>query len=420
MATYIIEGGVPLKGEVSISGNKNSVFPCIAAALLTNEEVVLENIPDIADVKVMIDILNSLGVVTGFENHNLTINANGITEHKIPEELSRKLRGSVVLVGALLSRFGKVEFSHPGGDIIGRRTIKPHLEGFEKLGFEVRVRDLSYSIKRNRSLKDTVTFFLEEPSVTATENLILASVKSEGKTVLKNCAKEPHIVDLCKMLVKMGANISGIGESSLTILGVKNLAGTNFAIGPDYIELGTYAVASVVTKGQIEIKNCSLDDLEPIALPLQKMGIHLEQKGDNKIHVWNSRLKPYGHLKVNVWPGFPSDFMSPIILLSTQVEGVSLLHDWMYESRMFFADKLISMGAHITIADPHRVLVSGPTKLYGREVESPDIRAGMTLVLAALVAEGRSVIQKAELIERGYEDVVGKLQSLGARIERLD
>lgn len=420
MAKFVIEGGARLKGTVKISGNKNAVFPCLAASLLTGKDVYLRNLPNIADIEVSLEMLKGLGVeITVMEDY-VKLNAHKIESHILPAELSQRLRGSVVFVGGLLGRVGKVKFTHPGGDIIGKRSIEPHLMGFAELGFNISQDDLEYLITRSSNLPDKVTIFLDDASVTATENLILSSVIGSHKVTLKNCAQEPHVVDLCNMLFDMGAKVAGQGTPTITITGVKELSGTDFTIGPDFIEMGTYAVAAAITEGDIKLTNFKLDDLEPITYRLEKMGItfKIEQGGYRVVSA--TKIKAIPKLHTNIWPGFPTDLMSVFIVLATQADGVSLLHDWMYESRFFFVDKLISMGANITIADPHRVVVYGPTKLHSRNLETPDIRAGMALVLAALIATGKSTINRAELIERGYEDVVGKLVALGVSIEKID
>lgn len=421
MAKYMIEGGVRLKGEVKISGNKNSVLPCMAACLLTDEEITLSNCPDIADVKVFTEILVGLGVeVTRLSANELKLKASDIAGDVLPKELTSRLRASVLLVGPLLGRLGKIEFYHPGGDIIGKRSIDTHLKGFKSLGYDFEREDKRYLGKRTRHVNEATTIFLDEPSVTATENLVLAAVLGKGETIIKNCAEEPHVVDLCTLLKKMGAKISGIGSSTIKIEPVEKLHGASFRIGQDYVEIGTYAIAAAITYGNLTLTNCTLEDMEPIILPLEEFGVQITKYGDDKIRVSAETLKPVERLHVRPWPGFPTDLMSVFIVLATQAPGVTLLHDWMYESRMFFVDKLINMGASIIIADPHRVLVHGPSKLVGRDLETPDIRAGMALVLASLVAKGTSTINKAELIERGYEDVVGTLSRLGVNIKRID
>lgn len=427
---YIINGGRKLQGSVKVSGNKNSVFPCIGAALLTQEEVILENISDLKDTEVLIQILKKLGVVVKRNQSRIIIRASEIRRFNLPKDLMVKLRGSIVLVGAILGRLGKVNFHHPGGDIIGRRSIKTHLEGFKALGAVLKQSDSKFSLffeeKQSHGLsfeKDSplkiFDIFLSEASVTATENLILASVLGQRQVTLRNCAKEPHIIDLCKMLLQMGAEIEGIGTDTLKIIGVESLSGTKFRIGADYIEVGTYIMATAITGGKIRIDGIEGTFLDPVLEPLKSFGIKTEEnKGSIIVHP--SKLKSTAKLVTNIWPGFPTDLMSVAIVLATQSKGVILCHDWMYEGRMFFIDKLITMGAKITLADPHRVLISGPNKLRGRVLDTPDIRAGMALVVAALVARGKSIINQAELIERGYEDVVRKLRSLGADVERVE
>jgi UDP-N-acetylglucosamine 1-carboxyvinyltransferase len=420
MIKYVITGGRKLEGKVALSGNKNSTFPCIAAALLTKEPVTLHNIPEIVDVAVLCQILEEIGISVTRTDHTLTIEAQTIKTTDLPSDLTSRLRGSILLAGALISRCGKVTFSHPGGDVIGKRAINLHLEGFEQLGYKVKVGDRSYTISKSRFFTHSDTqIFLELPTVTGTENLILAAVTKPGITIIRNAASEPHVSDLCLLLNAMGAQIKGAGSQTLVITGVDSLHGAEFTISSDMIEFGTFAVAAAITKGAIEIENLHNLDVEPIVWPMKKMGVKFEKKGEN-LKVSATKLHSISSLITNVWPGFPTDLMSVMIVLASQATGVSLMHDWVYESRMFFVDKLISMGAKMIIADPHRVLVYGPTKLVGRTQETPDIRAGMALVLAALVAKGESNINRAELIERGYEDVVQKLTNLGATIERLE
>lgn len=417
---YLIEGGFKLSGEVIISGNKNSIFPCVAAALLTSEEVILENISNLKDTEVLIQILKKIGVDIKFSHNSLIIKADTIKQFSLPKDLMTKLRGSIVLVSAILARKGKVNFYHPGGDIIGQRSIDTHTEGFKQLGasFKRDNQKLTLQFDEEKQTKD-YSIFLQEASVTACENLIIASVLGKKKVVLKNCPVEPHVVDLCKLLSQMGANIEGIGTSSLKIMGVEELHGTKFRIGIDFIEVGTYAIAAAITGGKITFKGLDNTDLDPVLVPLKRFGVKVEYQ-DNNITVWADKLKSPQKLVTNIWPGFPTDLMSTAIVLATQSSGMMMCHDWMYESRMFFVDKLISMGARISLADPHRVIIYGPAKLKARQLDTPDIRAGMALVLASLIAKGKSVINQAELIERGYENVAEKLRSLGAKIERED
>ena len=420
MAKYVIEGGNKLVGKVKISGNKNAALPCLCAALLTDQPVIFKNIPNISDVRVLLEIFKELGVKVEETAEQITIQADEINKNELPKELVTKLRASILLAGPILARMGEVRFFHPGGDVIGKRTIQPHFDGFKELGFDFIQRDREYIFKSTKKHPKSAFIFLEEASVTATENLIMVSALGDTTVTIKNCAKEPHIVDLCNLLVQMGASIQGIGESTLTIKGVSRLKGAEFTIGSDFIEIGTYAVAAALTEGEVELENCQIEDLQPVTHFLDKMGVEIKVTHNGTLKVDCTKILAIPKLHTNIWPGFPSDLMSVMIVLATQAEGVSLMHDWMYESRMFFVDKLINMGAHITIADPHRVIIYGPTKLSGRVLESPDIRAGMALVLAALIAEGTSVINKAELIERGYTDVVENLTKLWAKIQRLD
>lgn len=415
---YQIVGGKKLEGNIRVSGNKNSIFPCVSAALLTEDEVVLENISNIRDVEVLVEILKKLGVLVEKIGSTLYIRAKDIKTVNLPQSLMTKLRGSIVLVGAILARKGRVNFYHPGGDIIGQRSIGVHLEGLKKLGATLKKNDLKFSLQFVERATSAI-IFLKESSVTATENLILSCVLGSQKVILKNCPVEPHILDLCSMLLKMGAKIEGVGTHTLVIKGVEKLFGTRFKIGIDFIEVGTYGIAAAITGGKVTIKGLDDTELDPIFEPLSHFGIEIGSKEDT-ITIFSDKLKADSKITTNVWPGFPTDLMSAVIVLATQSKGITLCHDWMYESRMFFVDKLISMGAKITLADPHRALVYGPTKLKGRVLETPDIRAGMALVLAGLVARGTSMIHQAELIERGYEDVVEKLRSLGADIERVE
>ncbi|MDO8429008.1 MAG: UDP-N-acetylglucosamine 1-carboxyvinyltransferase [Candidatus Daviesbacteria bacterium] len=416
MAKYIIEGGNKLSGKVKISGNKNSVLPCLAATLLTEEEVILKNIPNISDVEVFCDILKGLGASVERKSDQLTIQCKDIKVALLPEDKMTKIRASILLVGPLLARLGQVEFSHPGGDVIGKRSIDTHLEAFRELGYVFEISDRQYKGVKFEERTQNKEIFLAEASVTATENMILTTVLGNSAVILKNCATEPHVADLCNLLIKMGARIEGVGQSTLRIIGVEKLTGASFVIGSDFIEFGTYAIAAAITGGEVEIENIEFTNLLPVIKHLERFGLTFENLGKSIKVGFTELTAPGNKLHTNIWPGFPSDLMSVAVVLATQCKGISLLHDWMFESRMFFTDKLISMGANITIADPHRVLVSGVTPLYGRVQETPDIRAGMALVLASLVAVGKSTINKAELIERGYEDVVGKLSSLGAQI----
>ncbi len=424
MNRYIIDGSYPIRGRVRASGNKNAALPCIAAALLTDETVVLRNIPDIEDVHVMLEVLESLGASVKKEKTkgSYRISASDITSSEIPLALAKKIRASILFAGPLLARTGKIQMSPPGGDVIGRRRLDTHFLALSALGAQVEV-DGVFTLSANKLVG--VEIFLDEASVTATENAIMAAVLAEGKTVIQNAASEPHVQDLCNMLNGMGAKIEGIGSNILRIAGVKRLVGTEFKIGSDYMEVGSFIGLAAVTRGELEIEDASPRHLKMTKLAFAKLGIHWERDGED------IRIAPGQSLKVipdmggmipkiddAPWPGFPPDLTSIITVVATQVEGTVLIHEKMFDARMFFVDKLIGMGARIVLCDPHRAVVSGPARLTGTELTSPDVRAGMAMVIAAICAEGTSVIHNVYQIERGYEDLVGRLNKLGAQISR--
>ncbi len=414
MATLRIIGNKKLRGKIRVAGNKNSVLPIMAACLLTNQTCTLKNVPKISDVEVMAKLLALSGVeISGVGTHTLTICAKNVKATMFPDELTQKLRASVLLLGPMLSRVGEVSMGYPGGDIIGRRPLGTHVQALEELGADIK-QEAGLIKAQAKGLKGS-ELFLEEASVTATENAITAAVCADGETVITRAASEPHVVDLCEFLLKMGANISGIGSNLLKIVGVKSLKGTIHSIRPDHIEVGTFAILSAVTKSKLEIEPVIPEDIRMILLTLKKFGVNFRIHG-NTLTVEESKLCAVEKVVTDVWPGFPTDLIAPMIVLATQAEGATIVHDWMYESRMFFVDKLLSMGAKVEIADPHRVLVYGPTKLRSQRLDTPDIRAGMALVIAALSADGESMIDKAELIERGYENLVERLSALGAGI----
>lgn len=425
MIEYHVEGGFPIKGEITASGNKNAALPCIAACLLTDEEVVLHNIPDIEDTGVMFSILKSLGVSVEADGPNSwKINAKEITRNDILPEYSKKIRGSILFAGPLAARTGKAVMSPPGGDVIGRRRVDTHFLALQELGVVITATgQFVFSANKLRG----ADIFLDEASVTATENALMAAVLAEGMTVITNAASEPHVQDLCRMLNEMGASITGIGSNILTIKGVKKLHGCEFTIGPDYMEIGSFIGLAAATKGSITIHGIEPKDLRPMKPAFTKLGIHWEVNG-------NTLTVPVGQvMQVDTdiggmtpkiddspWPGFPADLTSVMTVVATQVTGTVLIFEKMFESRMFFVDKLIGMGARITLCDPHRAVVSGPSLLHGDELVSPDVRAGMALLIAALSAQGDSVIRNVYQIERGYEHLVERLRSLGAHIERKD
>lgn len=418
MAVFEITGGKALSGKIKVAGNKNSVLPIMTACLLTSETCILKNVPQISDVDVMIKLLEISGAeVKRQDNGTLEINSENVKATTFPKELTEKLRAAILLLGPMIARTGDVKMGHPGGDIIGRRPLETHIQVLETLGAKISKADDLLSAKAGK-LKGA-EIFLQEASVTATENAIMAAVTATGQTKIKRAASEPHVVDLCRFLQKLGAKIDGIGSNVLTIKGVSSLSGGEYSIQPDHIEVGTFMILSAVVGSELEISPVEKEELNMILLTLEKFGVKYEMKGDT-IKMKKSKLIAVEKVVTDVWPGFPTDLMAPTIVLATQADGVTILHDWMYESRMFFVDKLLSMGAKVEIADPHRVLVYGPKKLQGQKLDTPDIRAGIALVIAALSAKGTSQIAKAELIERGYENIVERLKSLGADIKRID
>lgn len=419
MAKFIIKGRKPLRGEIEVSGSKNAILPIMAATVLTSQECVLENVPQIDDVLVMGELIKDIGgKIEGLGTDHLIINSKSIKKTNLNPELVKKLRGSILLLGPMLARFGKASLRHPGGDIIGRRAVGTHFDALSALGAKIVAGAENYEadVKKLQPAK----IFLDEMSVTATENALMMASLIPGRTVIEDAACEPHIEDLANFLNKMGARITGAGTNTITIEGKKNLTGVMHTITPDYIDVGTFAIMTAITHGKVTIKKIKMEHLKMILLYFSRFGIDYELKDDSLLIKPSKLVAPKIKIQTRPWPGFPSDLMSPLIVLSTQSDGTSLCHDWMYESRMFFVDKLIVMGAIITICDPHRVLVYGPTKLMGKELESPDLRAGMALVCAALCAANTSVISNIEMIERGYENVEKRLKILGADIKRVE
>ena len=423
MSEYLIDGGVPLNGTVKASGNKNAALPCIAAALLTDEPVTLRNIPEIEDVQVMLDIYSALGgTVENTAPNTVRLSLGDIGASAIPPGPAKKIRASILFAGPLLARTGKVIMPPPGGDVIGRRRLDTHFLALTELGAKVKTADnFTFSAK---SLTGA-DIFLDEASVTGTENAVMAAVLANGKTILTNAAGEPHVQDLCRMLVSMGAQIEGIGSNILTINGVKKLSGCEFTIGADFMEVGSFIGLAAATNGDLHIEGTRPQDLRPAKIAFGKLGISWAHEG-TVIHVPRNQPKEVncdlGGMIPKIddapWPGFPPDLTSIVTVVATQVKGTVLIHEKMFESRMFFVDKLIGMGAQIVLCDPHRAVVSGPAKLRGSELISPDVRAGMAMLIAALCADGESVIRNVYQIERGYEHLVDRLASLGARIVR--
>lgn len=424
MHKYIIDGGYPLKGRIRANGNKNAALPCVAATLLTDEPVVLNNIPEIEDILVMFDVLRTLGcTVERLGSQSFRIQASDIKTSDIPVEIGRKVRASILFAGPMLARTGKVTLPPPGGDVIGRRRLDTHFLALTALGAHLEINGL-FSLTANKLVGREI--FLDEASVTGTENAVMAAVLAEGHTVLENVASEPHVQDLCRMLNSMGAKISGVGSNILHIDGVKKLHGTEFKIGSDFMEVGSLIGLAAVTRGDLEIEDADPQNLRMIKIGFGKLGIHWETEGST------IRVAPGQSMKIQndlggaipkiddaPWPAFPADLTSIMTVVATQCEGTVLIHEKMFESRMFWVDKLIAMGAQIILCDPHRAVVSGPSRLRGSTLVSPDVRAGMALVLAALCAEGTSTIQNVYQIERGYENISQRLLPLGARIQRV-
>lgn len=425
MAKFIVEGGARLSGEITPAGNKNAALPLIAAALLTDEPVTLTNLPDIRDVAVMLQICELLGMnVQRPDPHTARI-AGGVKTTAIDPKLAGEIRTSLLFAGPMLARYGKVALPPPGGDVIGRRRIDTHFLALEALGADFTAEPREYRlVAKKLEGKDII---LDEASVTATENALMCAVLAPGRTVLHNAASEPHVQDLARCLVAMGAKIEGIGTNTLAIEGVPALHGTSFAVPSDHIEVGSFIGLAAVTKSDLTIKNAVPEHLRMIRLVFERLGVRTEIRGDD-VHVparERYAIEPdiggaIPKIAPLPWPGFPTDLTSIAIVVATQSEGVVLVHEWMYDGRLFFTDTLTNrMGARIVICDPHRALIVGPSQLYGDEVRSPDIRAGMALLFAALCARGTTVINNIEQIERGYERMHERLVRLGAKIERV-
>jgi UDP-N-acetylglucosamine 1-carboxyvinyltransferase len=424
MEKFIIKGGIPLRGTFTPSGNKNAALPLLAASLLTSEPVILHNLPDILDVQTMIELLKSLNVeIEKLDKSSIKLDTSDIKPAGLDSNLCRQIRASILLAGPLSSRVGELFLPPPGGDVIGRRRLDTHILALSNLGVRTHYTNNQFHFKANGL--SGADILLDEASVTATENTIMAAVLAKGVTILRNAASEPHVQELCQFLNLLGAKIENIGSNTLHITGVEGLHGGEFTIGPDYLEVVSYIGAAVVTGGSIRIKNAGVEHLDMIHLIMNRLGVHWETIEDDIIVPDNQLLEIEPDLgnaipKIFVmpWPSFPTDLMSIAIVIATQSKGSILFHDWMYPSRMYFTDKLVGMGAQIVLCDPHRCIVQGPTELNGEYLESPDIRAGMAIVLAALSAKGESTIRNISQIDRGYERVDQKLRQLGADIER--
>jgi UDP-N-acetylglucosamine 1-carboxyvinyltransferase len=423
MERFVIEGGRSLQGTVRPSGSKNEALPLLAACLLTTEPVILKNLPRIADVEIMLEILRHLGAqVEELSRNTLRITAKEIGAGQLDPELCRRIRASILFAGPLLARTGRVELPPPGGDVIGRRRVDTHFLGLETLGGRVSVDD-SYRVEADALTGAEI--FLDEQSVTATENIIMAASLARGTTTVLNAACEPHVQGLCRMLVSMGAEVSGIGTNALRVTGSSRLHGTTHTIGPDYLEIGSFVGLAAVTRSELTITDVRPEELRMILHVFEKLGIHPRLEGtslhltpDQPLEIRRDLHGAIGRIDDAPWPQFPTDLMSIAITVATQCKGTVLFFEKMFEGRMFFTDSLINMGASIILCDPHRIVVVGPSQLYGTRVESPDVRAGMALLIAALAAKGTSRIYNVRQIDRGYERIDEKLAELGATIVR--
>ena len=425
MSILQVEGGTPLSGSVKVSGNKNAILPMIAACFLTDEEITLTNVPNILDVRIMLEIARSLGARVEHEGHCVQIQAGSVCNGTLSEEHCSKIRTSVLFVAPLLHRCGKVSIYPPGGDVIGRRRLDTHFYGLEKLGASVDTSN-TFDFALESGFKGSDLFF-DEASVTATEHILMAAVVAEGNTTIRNAASEPHVQDLAKLLNKMGAKISGIGTNQLTVEGVTSLSGTKFHVCSDHIEAASFLAIAAATGGSITVEGTEKSHFWMARRVFETLGVNIDLQSDHIFLPQKQKLKVLTDLGGAIpciddgpWPQFPSDMMSCMVVLATQVEGSILFFEKMFESRLYFVDKLIAMGANAVVCDPHRVVVIGPSKLRPMTLISPDIRAGMALVGAALCAKGRSDVQNIQMIDRGYENIEKKLLQLGAKVKRID
>ncbi len=426
MEKFVIEGGVPLSGTIVPAGNKNGALPILAACLLTEDEMVLRNVPGIADVEAMLALLETLGArVEWLSSSEICIRSAGVDRFEVDRELSERIRASFLLAGPLLARFGHALMPPPGGDVIGRRRLDPHLDAFRALGATV---EHGENIKIAAPIGlSPCDFLMDEPSVMATENALMAAALTNGPTVIRNAASEPHVQDLARMLVAMGAAIDGIGSNVMTVHGMKRLRGCTHTIAPDHVEIASFMALAGVTGGELLVRDTIPEDLRMIRLVFDRLGLHTELRGadvlvpgSQKLVIRNDAGDYMPKVESGPWPAFPADLTSIALALATQSEGSVIIHEKMFENRLFFTDKLQVMGAAITICDPHRAIVIGPRPLRSARVESPDIRAGMAMLIAALCADGVTEIGNVRQIDRGYERIDERLRALGARIQRLD
>ncbi len=422
---FIVEGSRPLSGAIRPSGNKNAALPIVAATLLTDRPVTLENVPRIRDIETLVELVRTTGAEADWSGRNtLQIHAKTIKRGALDPALCARIRASILLAAPLLARVGEVELTPPGGDVIGRRRLDTHFLALEQLGA---AHEFTDRIKFTTKGLKGADVFLDEPSVTGTENAVMAAVAASGTTVLRNVASEPHVQDLCRFLVALGATIQGIGTNELTITGGASLGSATHTIGPDHIEVGSFIGLAAVTKSELRIEDAGVEHLRSVRMGFERLGVTTVVDGKalvvparQSLDIQNDLGGHVPKLEDQPWPAFPADVMSIAIVTATQCNGLVLMHEKMFESRMFFVDKLVSMGARIVLCDPHRALVSGPSPLRGATVESPDIRAGMAMLIAALCAKGTSVINNVGQIERGYERIHERLEALGASIRRVE
>lgn len=426
MDKFVIEGGYPLSGTVVPSGNKNAALPILAASLLTDEELVISNVPRIRDVDSMLALLEDLGVsVLWRDDHELALRASSVSGD-VDASLAERIRASFLLAGPLLARLGEVHMPPPGGDFIGRRRLDPHVDALIALGAQIETTRRGYDMRAPNGL-NACDIFMDEASVMATENALLAAALTSGTTTIRNAASEPHVQDLARLLVSMGAEIDGIGSNVMTVRGKSKLNGSRHTIAPDHIEIASFMALAAVTGGELRIKDTVPEDLHMIRMAFDRLGLTSQLDGRDLLVPPEQRLQikddvgdAIPKIDDGPWPAFPADLTCIALAVATQAQGTVLIFEKMFENRLFFTDKLISMGARIVLCDPHRAIVSGPSRLHGERMESPDIRAGMALVIAALCAEGRSTIANIQQIDRGYERIDERLRMLGAQIERVD
>jgi UDP-N-acetylglucosamine 1-carboxyvinyltransferase len=425
MEKLVIEGGVPLSGTVVPAGNKNAALPLLAACLLTEQQVVLHNVPRIRDTEALMALLADLGVkIERRDGNTIALQADAVTKTDVDPALAEKIRASFLVAGPLLARFGEALLPPPGGDVIGRRRLDTHLDAFRALGAHVEhTRDIR--LRANDGGLRACDFFMDEPSVMGTENALMAAALTPGSTVIRNAASEPHVQNLARLLTRMGAEIQGIGSNVMHVHGLAKLGGCEHRVSPDHIEIASFMALAGVTGGELRITDCVPDDLRMIRLVFQRLGLRSGLDGDDVVVPGDQKLvvqRDAGGYQSKVedgpWPAFPADLTSIALALATQSEGTVLIFEKMFENRLIFTDKLVNMGAHIILCDPHRAVISGPTRLRGERLESPDIRAGMAMLIAALCADGVSEIGNVRQIDRGYERIDERLAALGARIER--